>query len=78
MAANRAVGADLKVGPTHLLVDVLVALLDPLAQAIDPHDFPLESVRERGRVVTRYQVRLAGSRLGSVVAAASRVERSGP
>jgi hypothetical protein len=78
MAANRSVGADLKVGPAHLLFDVLVALLDDTAQAIDPHDFPLESVLERGRLVTRYQVLLAGSRPGSVVAATSRVERSGP
>jgi hypothetical protein len=38
VAADRDVGADLEVGPAQLVLDLLVALLDPVADAIDPGD----------------------------------------
>ena len=38
MPADREVGADLEVGPAQLVLDLLVALLDPVADRVDPHD----------------------------------------
>src|SRR5207248_10717324 len=38
VAADREVGADLEVGPAELVFDLLVALLDPVPDAVDPHD----------------------------------------
>src|SRR5207248_4382882 len=38
VAADGEVGADLEVGPAELVLDLLVALLGPVADAIDPHD----------------------------------------
>ena len=38
VAADRGVGADLEVGPAQLVLDLLVALLDPVPDAVDPGD----------------------------------------
>src|SRR5207247_4027347 len=35
--ADRTVGADLEVGPAQLVLDLLVALLDPVAQAVQAY-----------------------------------------
>ncbi len=35
--ADRDIGADLEVGPAQLVLDLLVALLHPVPQAVDPH-----------------------------------------
>src|SRR6266496_2290557 len=47
VAADRAVGADLEVGPAQLVLDLLVALLDPVAQAVQAHDLGQVGRRER-------------------------------
>jgi hypothetical protein len=36
--ADRPVASDLEVGPAELVLDLLVALLDPVAQPIGGHD----------------------------------------
>src|SRR5207247_8315036 len=73
--------------PAELLLDLLVALLDPVAQAVQAHHLGQVGRREArtwpptlrwGRLVTRYQVDSFGNRAGSVVAATSRNRRSGP
>src|SRR5204863_6290760 len=38
VAADRGIGADLEVGPAQLVRDLLVALLDPVPDAVYPHD----------------------------------------
>src|SRR5262249_55942087 len=38
VAADRDIGADLEVGPAQLVFDLFVALLDPVPDAVDPHD----------------------------------------
>ena len=38
MAADGSVGADLEVGPAEFVLDLFVALLDPVPQPVDPHD----------------------------------------
>ncbi len=38
VAADRDIGADLEVGPAQLVLNLLVALLDPVADAVDPGD----------------------------------------
>src|SRR5512146_99905 len=38
VAADRGIGADLEVGPAEFVLDLLVALLDPVAAPVDPHD----------------------------------------
>ncbi len=49
MPADRGVGADLEVGPAQLVFDLLVALLDPVPDPLDPHD--LSKARSRVRAV---------------------------
>src|SRR5262249_43600390 len=49
VAADRDVGADLEVGPAQLVLDLLVALLDPVPDAVDPRD--LSQARSRVRAV---------------------------
>lgn len=88
MAADGGIGADREVGPTQFVLDLLVALLDPVADAVDPHDLGEVGGRvgpsasrgepERGRLVARYQVDFSGRVFGSVVATTSRVVPSGP
>jgi hypothetical protein len=38
VAADRDIGADLEIGPAQLVLDLLIALLDPVPDAVDPHD----------------------------------------
>src|SRR5213596_806066 len=38
VAADREIGADLEVGPAQLVFDLLVALLDPVADRVQAHD----------------------------------------
>src|SRR5213078_5381486 len=45
VAADREIGADLEVGPAQLVLDLLVALLGPVPDAVDPGD--LGQVRRR-------------------------------
>jgi hypothetical protein len=66
VAADRGVGADLEVGPAEFVLDLFVALLDPVPDAVDPHDLGqvgrgsgLSASRGdpgRGRSVAGYQV----------------------
>lgn len=37
MAADGGVGADLKVGSAEFVLDLFVALLDPVPQPVDPY-----------------------------------------
>src|SRR5207248_10827077 len=46
VAADRRIGADLEVGPAQLVLDLLVTLLDPVPDPVDPHDLG----QGRGRV----------------------------
>ena len=39
MAADRGIGADLEVGPAELVLDLFVALLDPVPQPVEPYHF---------------------------------------
>ncbi len=39
VAADRGVGTDLEVGPPESVLDLLVALFDPVSDAVDPYDF---------------------------------------
>jgi hypothetical protein len=39
VAADGGIGADLEVGPAQFVLDLLVALLDPVADAVDPVPF---------------------------------------
>ena len=45
VAADRSIGADLEVGPAQLVLDLLITLLDPVPDLVDPHD--LGQVRRR-------------------------------
>src|SRR6266540_4168585 len=47
--ADRPVAADLEVGPAQLVLDLLVALLDPVAQAVQAHHLGEVGRREGGR-----------------------------
>ena len=38
VTANGDIGANLEVGPPELVLDLLVRLLYPMAQPVDPHD----------------------------------------
>jgi hypothetical protein len=88
VAADRDVRADLEVGPAQVVLDLLVALLDPVADRVDPGDLSQAGRRVRaarlagaagaGRLVTRYQVALSGSVPGSAVATTRRRTPSGP
>jgi hypothetical protein len=87
VAADRAVRAGLEVGPAQLVLDLLVALLDPVAQAVQAYHLGQVGRRERrrrppraraGRLVIRYQVESFGNLAGSVVATTSRRRRSRP
>ena len=86
--ADRGVGADLEVSPAQLVLDLLVALLDPVPDAVDrvisarsAAGCGLPASRGppgRGRLVARYQVALSGRAPGSAVTATRRVKPSGP
>src|SRR6266702_5662745 len=88
VAADGEVGADLEVGPAQLVLDLLVALLDPVPDAIQAHDLDQPGRRVRavgiaraagpGRLVTRYQVAWSGRVPGSAVATTRRRTPSGP
>lgn len=39
VSADGGVGAHLGVGPAQFILDLLVALLDPVAHRVDPHHF---------------------------------------
>jgi hypothetical protein len=39
VAADRDIGADLEVGPAEFVLDLLVALLDPVPQAVEADEF---------------------------------------
>ncbi len=54
--ADRDIGADLEIGPAQLVFDLLVALLDPVADRVYPHDLG----QARGRVRTVWLARAAG------------------
>jgi hypothetical protein len=67
--ADRPISADLEVGPAELVLDLPVALLDPVAQPIQPHDLPKLSLLGAARggasqVAQQYQVVSLGSRSG--------------
>ena len=47
MAANGAILADHEIGPAQFVLHLLVALFDPVVQAIEPHDFGRESLFAR-------------------------------
>ena len=53
MAANGAILADHEIGPAQFVLHLLVALFDPVAQAIEPYDFGQRSLfaRQIGRQV---------------------------
>src|SRR5882762_3390752 len=88
VAADRDFGADLEVGPAQLVLDLLVALLDPVPDAVQAHDLGQAGSRPGavflawaagpGQLVTRYQVALSGKVPGSAVATTSRRTPSGP
>ena len=48
VAADRGGGADLEVGPAELVFDLLVALLDPVAQPVAAHDLGQVGSRQGG------------------------------
>jgi hypothetical protein len=84
VTADRGGGTDLEVGPAEFVLDLLVALLDPVPDPVKPHDFgqvgrlvrrACSVVRAAGpgRLVARCQVALSGSVCGSVVAMTRRV-----
>ena len=52
MAADGTVGADLEVGPAEFILNLLVALLDPVPQPVEPHDLR-QSGRGERRLVER-------------------------
>ena len=39
MAADRDIGADLEISPAQLVLDLLIPLLGPVPDAVDPHHF---------------------------------------
>lgn len=53
MTADRDIGADLEVGPAQLVLDLLVALLDPVPDAVQAHDFGQVCGRVRAVRLTR-------------------------
>src|SRR6266567_2012856 len=57
VAADGGVGADLEVGPAELVLDLLIALLDPVADPVDPGDLG----QAGGRVGTVRLARPAGA-----------------
>ncbi len=87
VTADREVGADLEVSPAQLVLDLLIPLLDPVPDPVDPHDLGqagrrvraarLARAAGRGRFVTRYQVALSG-RCPVAVATTRRRASSGP
>lgn len=88
MVADRDVGAGLEVGPAEFVLDLLVALLDPVPQPVEPYHFGeisgwVAAVCSRGdpgrgRLVARYQVDVSGRVAGSVVTTTSRIAPLGP
>ena len=88
MPPDRLVGADHEVGPAQLLLELLVALLDPVAQAVQPDDLGQVGrgewrfvrvgrigVRKVGREIPGRQRRQRGR---VVVATTTRTGLSGP
>src|SRR5215510_127764 len=57
VAADRGVGADLEIGPAQLVFDLLVALLDPVPDPVDPGDLG----QAGGRVIAVSFARAAGA-----------------
>jgi len=88
VASDRTIAAHHEVRPAQFLLDLFVALLDPVPQSVQPHDLRQaagawdESAARcepgHGRLVVRYQVLIAGSVAGSVVATTNRTSRSVP
>ncbi len=70
VSADGDIVADLEVGPAQLVLDLLVALPDPVPDAVDPHDLCQAGARVRAAVLARtagrcrlmasYQVALGG------------------
>jgi hypothetical protein len=53
VAADGEVGADLEVGPAQLVLDLLVALLGPVPDSVDPGDLGQVSGRVRAACLAR-------------------------
>ena len=76
---DRLVGADHEVGPAQLLLELLVALLDPVPQAVQPDDLGQVGRGERRLVgVRRIRVAAGWSRDTRSSAAAAWPGRSWP
>jgi hypothetical protein len=86
VAADRGSGAGLEASPSELVSDMLVALLDPVPDPVQPDHLGevglfLELARVvvqaagPGSLVARYQLPLSGKVCGSVVATTSPVGR---
>src|SRR5262249_42019560 len=91
VAAHRGIGADLEVGPAQLVFELFVALLDPVPDAVDPHDLGQARRRVRAFGLARAAgagpvrggvpgglVRQGGGVAGSAVATTRRRAPSGP
>ncbi len=88
MTADGSVGADLEVGPAQSVLDLLVALLGPGPQPVEPDGsarpacgrgpVAARGASGRGRSVARNQVAFSGSTPESVVATTGRRGQSGP
>src|ERR1019366_448370 len=77
VAADGGVGADLEVGPAQLVLDLFVALLDPVPDAVDPGD--LGQVRRRvnagGLARAAWPGQVGGQVPGGLVRQGARVRR---
>lgn len=49
MAADRGIAADLETGPAEFVLNLLVTLFDPGAQAVKTHDLGQAGGRENGK-----------------------------
>jgi hypothetical protein len=77
VVADGDIRVDLEVGPAQVVLDLLVALLDPVPDAVNPCDIGQTSgwvraaasrgLPERGRLVTWYWAALSGEMAGSAV-----------
>ena len=73
-AADGTITPDHEVGPAELILHLLVALLDPIAQAVSA---PLPLKGPHGRLVVKYQVLDSGNLRRSVVMQMARTGRTG-
>src|SRR5260370_1152088 len=73
VAADRDVGADLEIGPAELVLDLLVTLLDPVADAVQAHD--LGQARRRVRAARLARPARAGQVRDQVPGALARQRR---